>query len=192
MAKRTPCLGPASGVINCTPLSTLSFWVSLFPRTRGYNTSRPYPMGQLHTGFLFTYSSLIIKIKAAHADTITTCVCTVAQSCLTLCDLMDCSPSGSPVHGIFQARILEWVVISFSRGSSWPRDQTMSPALANRFFTIAPPGKSQILLENLKIAPLQNNVNSLFTWETSQYLRNCRESHVCSLQKAFYSGCQGL
>ena len=75
-------------------------------------------MGQFYTGFLFAYSSLIIKTKAGPADTITTCVCTVAQSYLTLCDLMDCSPPGSSVHGIFQARILEWVVISFSRGSS--------------------------------------------------------------------------
>ena len=40
------------------------------------------------------------------------------------CDPMDCSPSGSSVHGIFQARILEWIAISFSRGSSWPRAQT--------------------------------------------------------------------
>ena len=47
-----------------------------------------------------------------------------AQSCLTLCDPMDCSPSGSSVHGIFQARILEWVAISYSRRSSCPRDQT--------------------------------------------------------------------
>ena len=47
-----------------------------------------------------------------------------AQSCLTLCDPMDCSPSSSSVHGILQARILEWVAICFSRGSSWPRDGT--------------------------------------------------------------------
>ena len=46
----------------------------------------------------------------------------VTQSCLTLCDLMDCSPPGSSVHGILQARILEWVAISFSRGLSQPRD----------------------------------------------------------------------
>ena len=45
-------------------------------------------------------------------------VCSVAQSCLTLCDPMDCSPLGSSVHGILQARILEWVAISSSRGSS--------------------------------------------------------------------------
>ena len=48
----------------------------------------------------------------------------VAQSCLTLCNPMDCSLLGSSVHEIFQARILEWVAISFSRGSSQPRDQT--------------------------------------------------------------------
>ena len=42
----------------------------------------------------------------------------VTQSCLTLCDPMDCSLPGSFVHGIFQGRILEWVVISFSRRSS--------------------------------------------------------------------------
>ena len=45
-------------------------------------------------------------------------------SCVWLCNPMDCSPPGSPVHGILQARILEWVAISFLRGSFWPRDQT--------------------------------------------------------------------
>ena len=49
----------------------------------------------------------------------------VTQSCLTLCDHMDCSPPGFSVHGILQARILEWVAIPFSRGSSWPRDWTL-------------------------------------------------------------------
>ena len=48
----------------------------------------------------------------------------VAQSCSTLCDPMDCSLPGSSVHEILQARILEWVAIPFSRGSSQPRDQT--------------------------------------------------------------------
>ena len=48
----------------------------------------------------------------------------VAQSCLTLCSLMDCSPPDSSVHGILQARTLEWVAIPFSRGSSRPRDWT--------------------------------------------------------------------
>ena len=46
----------------------------------------------------------------------------VAQSCPTLCDPIDSSLSGSSIHGIFQAGVLEWIAISFSRGSSWPRD----------------------------------------------------------------------
>ena len=48
--------------------------------------------------------------------------CVLTWWCLTLCDPMDCSPPGSSVHGILQARVLEWIAISFSRGSSWPRD----------------------------------------------------------------------
>ena len=48
----------------------------------------------------------------------------------------DCSLPGSCVHGILQARILEWVAIPFSRGSSWPRDQTWVSSIAGRFFTI--------------------------------------------------------
>ena len=54
-------------------------------------------------------------------------VCRHAQSlqqCLTLCDPMDCSLPGSSVHGILQAKILEWVAIPFSRGSSQPRERT--------------------------------------------------------------------
>ena len=52
------------------------------------------------------------------------CCCSVNKSCLTLCNPMHCSPQGSSVHGISQASTLKWVAISFSRGSSWPRDQT--------------------------------------------------------------------
>ena len=60
----------------------------------------------------------------------------VAQSCPILCDPMDYSPPGSSIHGIFQARVLEWVVIFFSRGSSWPRDQTWVSCIAGRCFTV--------------------------------------------------------
>ena len=60
----------------------------------------------------------------------------VAQLCLTLCNPMDCSLPGSSVHGIFQARVLEWVAISFSRGSSWPRDRTWVFHIIGRHFTI--------------------------------------------------------
>ena len=57
------------------------------------------------------------------------CLCLVTQLCPTLWDPMDCSPSGSSVHGIFQTRILERVAIPSSRGSSQPRDQPMIPGL---------------------------------------------------------------
>ena len=59
---------------------------------------------------------------------------------------MDCSPPGSSVHGILQAKILEWVVISFSRGSSWPRDWTRVSCLAGGFFTTEPPRKASLSL----------------------------------------------
>ena len=59
-----------------------------------------------------------------------------AQSCLTLCDPVDCSPPGSSVHGILQARILEWVAISFSRVSSQPMDQTQVSHIAARCFNL--------------------------------------------------------
>ena len=57
-----------------------------------------------------------------------------ARSCPTLCDPMDYSPPGSSIHGILQARILEWVAISFSRGSSWPRDWAQVSCIAGRRF----------------------------------------------------------
>ena len=60
----------------------------------------------------------------------------VAWSCPTLCDPMGCSPPGFSIHGILQARILQWVAIPFSRGTSQPRDRTLVSCLAGRFFTI--------------------------------------------------------
>ena len=65
------------------------------------------------------------------------CVCVlVTQSCPTLYDAMDCSLPGSSVHGIVQARILEWVAISFSRGASQPRGRTQVSRIAGRCFTV--------------------------------------------------------
>ena len=60
----------------------------------------------------------------------------VAQSCPTLCNPTDYSLQGTSVHGILQARILKWVAIPFSRGSSQPRDWTCVSCMAGRFFTI--------------------------------------------------------
>ena len=66
----------------------------------------------------------------------------VTQSCPTLCNPMDYSLPGSSVHGIFQARTLEWTAISFSRGSSQPRNRTQVSSTAGRFFTNwASPGR---------------------------------------------------
>ena len=67
----------------------------------------------------------------------------VAQLCPTLCDPMDCNPPVPSVHGIPQARILEWVAIPFSSGPSQPRDQTWVSRIADRFFLLPsdPPGK---------------------------------------------------
>ena len=66
---------------------------------------------------------LILKVK-------------VVQSCLTPCNPLSCSPPGSSIHEVFQARIVEWVAISYFRGSSSPRDQTQVSGIAGRFFTI--------------------------------------------------------
>ena len=60
----------------------------------------------------------------------------LAQSCPTHCNPMDCSLPGSSVHGIFQAIVLEWIVISFSRGSSQPRDWTQVSLIVDRRFTV--------------------------------------------------------
>ena len=60
----------------------------------------------------------------------------VAQSCLTLCDPVDYNPLGFSIHGILQARILEWVAISFSRGSSRPRDRTQVSRIGGRRFNL--------------------------------------------------------
>ena len=60
----------------------------------------------------------------------------LCQLCPTLCDPIDSSPLGSSVYGILQARILEWVAIPFSRGSSQPKDGTRVSCIAGRFFTI--------------------------------------------------------
>ena len=72
-------------------------------------------------------------------------MCYVLSHFSCVSDSMDCSLPGSSVHGIFQARILELVAISFSRGSSQPRDRASVSCLADGFFTPEPPGKPSVL-----------------------------------------------
>ena len=100
--------------------------------------------------------------------------CSDTKLCLRLWEPMDCSPPGSSVHGIFQAKIVEWVAIYASRGSSQPRDQTHTSkisCIAGGFFTTAPPGKSVLTEISVKVEVtwqvFQNNCwKYLFTAET--------------------------
>ena len=100
-------------------------------------------------GCPFQYSGLENSMDYIELDT--TCHFTLvildirpgpgAQSCPTLCNPMDWSLPGSSVHGTLQARIMEWVAITFSRVSSQPRDQTQLSCIASRWFTTEPPEK---------------------------------------------------
>ena len=88
------------------------------------------------------------------------CCCSVIKLFPTLWDTTDCSPSGSSVLGISQARILEWVLISFTRVSSWPRDQTRISCIIGRFFTAEPPGKPM----EVSLLPMNNMDKKLVGW----------------------------
>ena len=81
-----------------------------------------------------TQGALIISALSYWA--LLPCGSEVAQSCVTLCNPMDCSLTGSSICGIFQARVLKWVASSTSRGSSWPGDRTQVSCIAGRRFTL--------------------------------------------------------
>ena len=94
----------------------------------------------------------------------------VTQLCPTLCNPMDYSLPGFHVHEIFQAGILQWVAISFSRGSTWPRDQTHISCgswIEGKFFTTEPPGKLLCWVHHTKcqagwsIKIANRNINNL-------------------------------
>ena len=93
----------------------------------------------------------------------------VAQLCATICDPIDCSLPGSSVHGIFQAKVLEWVAISLSRGSSWPRDRIQFPALQADALASEPlgkPGYSLCGCKELHMTEQLTHTWMLFTTET--------------------------
>ena len=102
-------------------------------------------------------------------------VCLVAQSCPTLFDPMDCSSPSSSVHGILQARILEWAAISYSEDLSNPGFELMSlvsPALAGGFFTTVPPRNSCFSLQSTTKQSMLST-SKVFTthlkWHTSRF-----------------------
>ena len=88
-----------------------------------------------------------------HSSTSSRNMSLVAQVCPSLCDPMDCSPPGSSAHGTLQARILEWVAICFSRGSSPPGGQTQVFCIAGRFFTVEPHNSYHVTLPGLPGQP---------------------------------------
>ena len=93
------------------------------------------------------------------------------QSCLTLCDSMDCSPPGSSVHGILQARLLEWVAMPSSRDLPDPGIESvplLSPALASGFFTTSATWE----------APLINKQYSLQTVRPERYIEIVMERMI--------------
>ena len=126
---------PSNHFILC---HSLFFLASIFPSIRVFsNESAKYWSFSFSVSLSNEYSGLIsfsIKIHVLKLNRVKERVkLKVGQSCLILCDPMDCS---LPVYGIIWTRILEWVAISFPRGSSWPRDWTWVFCLVGRFFTI--------------------------------------------------------
>ena len=101
-----------------------------------FNHCRPYrPLRSVHLSVRGLAEPCGFSTISGAARLVGTFVL-VAQSCLTLCDPMDCSTPGSSVHGILQASMLEWVAMPFPRGSSQPRDRTQVSHTACRFFTV--------------------------------------------------------
>ena len=105
------------------------------------------PSQQLHT-------TIYIKLESESE---------VTQSCPTLCDFMDCSLSGSSLHGILQARVLEWVAISFSRGSSRPRDRTWVSCIPGRCFKFKNNLKLSSSSSSLITIPVLNSLMELLS-----------------------------
>ena len=123
-------------------------------------------------------SRIITHLRNANQslNELTSVHCSVTQLCPTLYNPMDSSSSVSSVHGIFQAKILEWVAISFSRGFSQLRDQTCATYTAGRCFSTEPPGKprwvnNRILLRWLKFERL--TISSV-----SKYMKQLEFSYI--------------
>ena len=95
----------------------------------------------------------------------------VAQSCPTLCDPVDCSPPDSSIHGILQARILEWVAIFFSRESSQPRDRTQVSHIAGRRFNLWATREALYSDDTTLIAECKKELKGLW-WRWKRRVKN--------------------
>ena len=105
----------------------------------------------------------------------------VAQLCPTLCNTVDCSLPGFSVHGIFQARVLEWVAISLSRRSSQPRDWTWVSRIVGRRFTVWATRKVQIKRKSNPIERSKGNfyLKALFQMFMSYILLTSVKCDIC-------------
>ena len=92
------------------------------------------------------------------------CCYLVAKLCPIVCNPVDCNPPGFSIHGISQARILEWIAIPFSRGSFWPRGQThvsYFSCIADGFFITEPLGSPINLAKGLHNKPVVDNIGNI-------------------------------
>ena len=108
-----------------------------------------------------------------------------AQSCLTLCDPMDGSPPSSSVHGISQARILQWVIIFCSRGSSWPKDRTQDSCISCTARHVAGWDHMKSLAHEWRIWLLAwdpPDLRSPFSCHYNQWCSNLRLLHLSGLE----------
>ena len=115
-------IGFALSFLVCLPLQRPRLQVRLHSEVRGVrNSSYEFQRNTILThNKQEQYATQSVYVELCVC--VCVCVCICAQSCLTLFDPMDCRPPGSSVHGISQARLLEWIAISYSRGSSQSRD----------------------------------------------------------------------
>ena len=122
----------------------------------------------------------------------------VAQSCLTLCDPMDCSLPGPFIRGIFQARVLEWIAISFSRGSSRPGDRTQVSRIAGRRFPVwavhsgffdAVPCSAMKLHEQFLQTQLTRMCSTKSCVKSGSYAK-LRQSHISGPAPCLWKGLQ--
>ena len=111
------------------------------------------------------------------------CCCYLAVKSCGFCNLMDYSPLGSSVHGISQARILEWVAIPSPGDLPNPGMEPVSPTLSGRFFTTAPQGKSRILPKHSQVVSpmgrccsfwyvISRTVDHFHAWHSYNFLRS--------------------
>ena len=151
----------AGGILVLVPAGWWGLWVDPNANKLGKGfqngtCQRQYPRGRKSTPKMTVASVWVPRMSSScflplweaswGQQAICVCECVCAQPRPTLSNPMDCSPPGSSEHGIFQTRILEWVDIASSRGSSWPRDQTHISCLAGWFFTTEPPGKPGVMI----------------------------------------------